>query len=183
MHTTTAHTTTAHTTTAGHDPGIPRTSRGLQPRCSSAPRWPAPPRVAAATRSTGPSTKNPLGLYALMQVNTKAIPTEIKHGPFFDATVPRFYNLLIVKITGGELVLRDGGRFHFAVDFYVNGDGNEASVTRPVEGTWEVDGNELTLTPDGSNGFTTATIGKGSIRMDLDLIGDGKSCHTFQYRK
>jgi hypothetical protein len=135
--------------------------------------------------STGPSTKNPLGLYALMQVNTKAIPTEIKHGPFFDGTVPRFYNVLIVKITGGELVLQDGGRFHFALDYYVNADGQEGTVTRPIDGTWEVDGNEITLTPNGNNnGYTTATMGKGSITMNLDLIGEGKFVsYTFRYQK
>jgi hypothetical protein len=134
--------------------------------------------------SAGPSTRNPLGLYALMQVNTKAIPTEIKHGPFFDATVPRFYNLLIVKITGGELVLQDGGRFHFALDLYVNGDGDEATLTKPIDGTWEMDGSEITLTPDRGDGFTTATIGKGSISMDLDVVGEGKFVpYTFQYRK
>ena len=136
--------------------------------------------------STGPSTNDPLGLYALMQVNTKAIPTEIKHGPFLDATVvpPHFYNLMIVKITGGELVLQDGGRFHFAVDFYVNGDGREGTVTRPTDGTWEVNGDVITLTPDGNKGSVTATIGKGSINISLDLIGEGKVLpYSFQYRK
>jgi hypothetical protein len=136
--------------------------------------------------STGPSTSTKLGLYALMQVNTKAIPTEIKHGPFLDASVlpPRFYNLLIVKVTGGELVLQDGGRFHFALDYYANADGQEGTVTRTVDGTWEVDGDEITLTPNGDNGYTTATMGKGRISMDLDLIGEGKFVpYTFQYRK
>lgn len=175
-----------HTTTAGsrsrHTPHITRLAAALL-LCTTLASATA---CSGGDSSTGPSTNNPLGLYALMQVNTKAIPTEIKHGPFLDATVvpPRFYNLLIVKITGGELVLQDGGRFHFAVDFYVNRDGQEATVTRPVNGTWEVDDNEITLTPDGSNGFTTATIAKGSISMDLDLIGEGKFVpYTFQYRK
>ena len=136
--------------------------------------------------SAGPSTKTQAGLYALMQVNTKAIPTEIKHGPFLDVSVvpPHFYNLMIVKITGGELVLQDGGRFHFALDLYVNGDGDEATLTKPIDGTWEADGNEITLTPNGDNGYTTATMEKGRISMDLDLIGEGKFVpYTFKYRK
>jgi len=175
-----------HTTTAGsrsrHTPHITRLAAALL-LCTT---------LASATAcgggdsSTGPSTNDPLGLYALMQVNTKAIPTEIKHGPFLDATVvpPRFYNLLIVKITGGELVLQDGGRFHFAVDFYVNGDGREGTVTRPTDGTWEVNGDVITLTPDGNKGSVTATIGKGSINISLDLIGEGKVLpYSFQYRK
>jgi len=172
-----------HTTIAGfgsrHTPNITRLAAALL-LCTT---------LASATAcgggdsSTGPSTKNPLGLYALMQVNTKAIPTEIKHGPFFDATVPHFYNLLIVKVTGGELVLQDGGRFHFALDYYVNADGQEGTVTRPIDGTWEADGDEITLTPNGDNGYTTATMGKGRISMDLDLIGEGKFVpYTFQYR-
>ena len=178
-----------HTTTAGsrsrHTPHITRLAAALL-LCTT---------LASATAcgggggdsSTGPTdpgTRNQLGLYALMQVNKKAIPTEIKHGPFFDASVPHFYNQLIVKITGGELVLQDGGRFHFALDLYVNADGDEASLTKPIDGTWEMDGNELTLTPDRGTGYTTATIGKGSVSMDLDVIGEGKfSAYTFQYRK
>jgi hypothetical protein len=180
-----------HTTTAGlrsrHTPHLTRLAAMLL-LCTT---------LASATAcggggdsSTGPSngsgTRTQLGLYALMQVNTKAIPAEIKHGPFLDATVvpPHFYNVMIVKITGGELVLQDGGRFHFAVDFYVNGDGREGTVTRPTDGTWKVDGSEITLTPDGGNGFTTATIGKGSINVNLDLIGEGKVLpYSFQYRK
>jgi hypothetical protein len=134
--------------------------------------------------SAGPSTDNPLGLYALMQVNQKAIPSEIKHGPFFDATVPHFYNQLIVKITGGELVLQKGGRFHFALDLYVNADGDESTLTRSIDGTWEVDDGEIDLTPDRGTGFTTATIANGNITMDLDVIGEGKfSAYRFEYRK
>jgi hypothetical protein len=179
-----------HTTTAGlqsrHTPHLTRLAAMLLLCTTLASATACGGGDSGTGPSNGSGTRTQLGLYALMQVNTKAIPTEIKHGPFLDATVvpPRFYNLLIVKITGGELVLQDGGRFHFAVDFYVNRDGQEATVTRPVDGTWEVDGDEITLTPNGSNGFTSATIGKGSISMDLDLIGEGKFVpYTFQYRK
>lgn len=177
-----------HTTTAGsrsrHTPHITRLATALL-LCST---------LASATAcgggdsSTGPGNGsgngNRLGLYALMQVNKKAIPTEIKHGPFFDASVPHFYNQLIVKVTGGELVLQDGGRFHFALDLYINGDGDEATFTRPIEGTWEVDDDEITLTPDRGTGYTTGTIANGSISMDLDVVGEGKFVpYTFQYRK
>ena len=179
-----------HTTTAGfrsrHTPDITRLAAALLLCTTLASATACGGGDSSTGPSTGPSTSTKLGLYALMQVNTKAIPTEIKHGPFLDATVvpPRFYNLMIVKITGGELVLQDGGRFHFALDYYANADGQEGTVTRTVDGTWEVDGNEITLTPDGSNGFTTATIGKGSINMNLDLIGEGKVLpYSFQYRK
>jgi hypothetical protein len=180
-----------HTTTAGsrsrHTPNIARLAAALL-LCTTLASATACGGGDSTTgpRAGGPSTGTQPGLYALMQVNAKAIPAEIKHGPFLDGTVvpPRFYNLLIVKITGGELVLQNDGRFHFAVDFYVNRDGTEATVTRPVDGTWEVDGNEITLTPNGSNGYTTATLGKGSISMDLDLIGEGKVLpYSFQYRK
>ncbi len=179
-----------HTTIAGfrsrHTPDITRLAAALLLCTTLASATACGGGDSSTGPSTGPSTSTKLGLYALMQVNTKAIPTEIKHGPFLDVSVvpPHFYNLMIVKITGGELVLQDGGRFHFAVDFYVNGDGREGTVTRPTDGTWEVDDDVITLTPDGNKGFTTATIGKGSINLNLDLIGEGKVLpYSFQYRK
>jgi hypothetical protein len=179
-----------HTTTAGsrsrHAPHLTRLAAILLLCTTLASATACGGGDSGTGPSTGPSTRTQAGLYALMQVNTKAIPTEIKHGPFLDVSVvpPHFYNLMIVKITGGELVLQDGGRFHFAVDFYVNGDGREGTVTRPTDGTWEVDGDVITLTPDGNKGSVTATIGKGSINISLDLIGEGKVLpYSFQYRK
>src|SRR5574338_421711 len=69
---------------------------------------------------TGPGGNNQIGLYALMTANKKAIPSEIYHGPYFDDTIPHFFNQVIVRVTGGELVLQEDDRFHLAIDFYIN---------------------------------------------------------------
>jgi hypothetical protein len=134
--------------------------------------------------STGPSNKNPVGIYALMQVDSKAIPTEIYHGPYFDASIPHFYEQYIAKVTGGEIILQKGGRFHMAVDGAVTADGKSGTGTFAFDGTYEIDGDQLMLTTD-EGGKGTATLRNGTITSGADLMGDGKQVNAlvFRYRK
>jgi hypothetical protein len=134
--------------------------------------------------STGPSNTNPVGIYALMQVDSKAIPTEIYHGPYFDASIPHFYEQYIAKVTGGEIILQKGGRFHMAVDGEVTADRKVLNGTFGFDGTYEIDGDELMLTTDGG-ADGTATLGNGAISLSADLMGGGKQLNalTFRYRK
>ena len=132
--------------------------------------------------STGPGGGNRLGLYALMTANRKAIPTEIYHGPYFDETIPHFFNQFIVRLTGGELVLQDGGRYHIALDMYVNGDGEEAQITLPAEGDYEIDGNEILLQADGAPEAARALIKNGTITFTSDPPAGGKKLELmFKY--
>jgi hypothetical protein len=134
--------------------------------------------------STGPSNKNPVGIYALMQVDSKPIPTEIYHGPYFDASIPHFYNQYVAKVTGGEIVLQEGGRFHMAVDGSITADGQEGSGTIAFDGYYEIEGDQITFTTD-EGGDGTATLRNGTISSGADLMGDGKKMNalTFRYRK
>jgi hypothetical protein len=137
-----------------------------------------------ADSSTGPSNKNAVGIYALMQVDSKAIPTEIYHGPYFDASIPHFYEQYIAKITGGELVLQEGGRFHMAVDGKVTADGREGTPTMAVDGYYTIEGDQIMFLTDGG-GDGTATLRTGTISFGADLMGDGKKMNAleFRYRK
>lgn len=134
--------------------------------------------------STGPSNTNPVGIYALMQVDSKAIPAEIYHGPYFDASIPHFYEQYIAKVTGGEIILQKGGRFHMAVDGQVTADGKVMTGTFGFDGTYVIDGDQLMLTTD-QGGEGTATIRNGTISSGADLMGGGKQVNAlvFRYRK
>src|SRR5687767_3031989 len=57
---------------------------------------------------TGPKNQDPAGLYALMHVDKKAIPTEVFNGPYYDAGYGGTYPLAI-RVTGGEVVLQEDG--------------------------------------------------------------------------
>src|SRR5689334_12860930 len=91
--------------------------------------------------STGPrDNQNPVGTFALFQVDQKNIPKVIFRGPY---TFPggAAYDDFVFTITGGELILEDNGDIHSAIDYRAAADGDEISGTRSAEGTFEVDGN------------------------------------------
>jgi hypothetical protein len=130
---------------------------------------------------TGPGGTQ-LGLYALMTANKKAIPTEIYHGPYFDETIPYFFNQFIVRVTGGELVLQDDDRFHLAIDLYINADGEEGTLTIPVDGDFEIDGGKIALWADGGEEPEIAAIRNGTVTFTSSTRTAGKRTElTFKY--
>jgi hypothetical protein len=85
--------------------------------------------------STGPrNNENPVGTFALFQVDQKNIPKVIFRGPY---TFPggATYDDFVFTITGGELILEDNGDIHSAIDYRAAADGDEISGTRSAEGT------------------------------------------------
>jgi len=134
--------------------------------------------------TTAPRGNAEIGTYALMQVDAKSIPARIHNGPWFDAAKPHFYNRLIVNITGGELGLQKGGRYHLALDVSFNGDGQEASFTLSSDGTYEMEGDQIQFFRDDGAGSATASINKGTVNLALDLLGDGERMNdiVFRYR-
>jgi hypothetical protein len=131
---------------------------------------------------TGPGGNDRLGLYALMTANRKPIPVEIYHGPYFDETIPHFFNQFVVRVTGGELVLQAGGRYHLALDLYLNGDGEEAQLTLPAEGNYEIDGNQIVLQADGAPEAARASIKNGTITYTSDPPAGGQKMElVFKY--
>ena len=80
--------------------------------------------------STGPrNNANPVGTFALFQVDQKNIPKVIFDGPM---TFPggATYDEFVFTITGGEMILQENGDIHVAIDYRAATDGNEASGTR-----------------------------------------------------
>jgi hypothetical protein len=131
---------------------------------------------------TGPGGNNRLGLYALMTANKKVIPSEIYHGPYFDETVPRFYNQVIVRVTGGELLLQEDDRFHLQIEFYLNADGDEQQWRFAVDGNAEIDGGRIALWADGGGDPVIASIRNGSVTFTGDTRTPGRRAElSFQY--
>jgi hypothetical protein len=130
--------------------------------------------------STGPrDNQNPVGTFALFQVDQKNIPKVIFRGPY---TFPggATYDDFVFTITGGELILEDNGDIHSAIDYRAAADGDEISGTRAAEGTFEVDGNQISIS--SGNGGVDGTYRNGVITLQLDLLGDGElQTYTFRY--
>jgi hypothetical protein len=131
--------------------------------------------------STGPrnNNKNPVGTYALFQVDQKNIPRQIFRGPI---TFPggASYDDFIFTITGGELILQDGGDIRVAIDYRAASDGEEISGTRSADGTYEIDGNQIYIS--AGDGGVDGSYRNGVITLTLDLIGNGEArTYTFRY--
>ena len=131
---------------------------------------------------TGPGG-NQIGLYALITANKKAIPSEIYHGPFFDETIPHFYNQVIVRVIGGELILQDDDRFHFEIRFEVNADGEQQLWRLAVDGDSEIDGGKLALWGDAGGDPVIASIRNGTVTFTSETGTPGKRTEvTFKYQ-
>lgn len=130
--------------------------------------------------STGPrNNENPVGTFALFQVNQKNIPKVIFQGPY---TFPggATYNEFVFTITGGEMILQENGDIHVAIDYKAAADGNELTGSRKADGTYEVNGNQISIS--SGDGGVDGTYRNGVITLQLDLLGDGElQTYTFRY--
>lgn len=133
--------------------------------------------------STGPrnnnNNKNPAGTYALFQVDQKNIPKQIFRGPM---TFPggAYYDDFTFTITGGEMILQEGGDIHVAIDYKATGGGNEISGTSADDGTYEIDGDEIYIS--SGDGGSVGSFRNGVITLKLDLMANGESrTYTFRY--
>lgn len=130
--------------------------------------------------STGPrDPANPVGTFALFQVDQKNIPRVIFRGPF---TFPggAAYDEFVVTITGGEMILQENGEIHVAIDYKASADGNEVNGTRSAEGTYEVNGNQISIA--SGDGGVDGIYRNGVITLELDLVGNGeRQTYTFRY--
>ena len=130
--------------------------------------------------STGPrNNENPVGTFALFQVNQKNIPRVIFRGPF---TFPggATYDEFVFTITGGEMIFQENGDVHAAIDYRASADGEEVSGTRSADGTYEIDGNQIYIS--GGEGGVDGTYRNGVITLQMDLVGNGEmQTYTFRY--
>ena len=133
--------------------------------------------------STGPGDNTRIGLYALLTANKKAIPSEIYHGPYFDETIPHFFNQVIVRVIGGELILQQDDRFHLEIRFDVNADGEQQLWRLAVDGDSEIDGGTIALWADGGGDPVIASIRNGTVTFMSDTGTPGKRAEvTFKYQ-
>jgi len=132
--------------------------------------------------STGPRNDgNPVGTYALFQVDQKNIPKTIFRGP---ANFPggASYDEFVITITGGEMILQEDGDIHVAIDYRASADGNEVNGTNSQDGTYEIDGNQISIVGDKGDVGVEGTYRNGVITLDLDLVGNGeRQTYTFRY--
>ena len=130
--------------------------------------------------TTGPSNdENPVGTFALFQVDQQNIPRTIFRGPI---TFPggASYDEFVFTITGGEMILQENGDIHVAIDYRAATDGNEATGTRSADGTYEVDGNQISIS--AGEGGVDGTYRNGVITLQMDLLGNGEmQTYTFRY--
>ena len=130
--------------------------------------------------STGPrNDENPVGTFALFQVDQKNIPRTIFRGPI---TFPggASYDEFVFTITGGEMIIQENGDIHVAIDYRAATDGNEASGTRSADGSYEIDGNQISIS--AGEGGVDGTYRNGVITLQMDLLGNGEmQTYTFRY--
>jgi hypothetical protein len=136
-----------------------------------------------ASGATGPGKNNPLGLYALITANRKLIPSVIYQGPYFDETIPHFFNAVTVRVIGGELVLQQDDRFHLEIRFDLDADGDQQLWRLAVDGQSEIDGDTIALWADGGGEPVIASIRNGTVTLTSDTGTPGKRAEvTFKYR-
>lgn len=129
---------------------------------------------ACSDSSTGP--KGPGGTYALALLDDFELPAVIHHGPHFDAQ-GHFYNQYIASVVDGEIVL-DGDHFQLYLAIDVVADGQPFEAELELEGTFEMDGEDLYLTTDAGAELFAVRDGR-AVLMPLDLMGYGNG---FTYR-
>jgi hypothetical protein len=123
--------------------------------------------------STAPTTTSLAGVYALRQIEQTALPVEVYRGPFYHEIDARQYTDFEVTLTGGTLQLDDAGAYHTTLNYKALKDGVEENSSLRGWGTYQIQGNRITLLRD--NGFDGAegTISGSSITLGIDVIGKG----------
>jgi hypothetical protein len=133
--------------------------------------------------ATGPSTSKSAGLYELQNVDQSAPPTIIHKGPWLDKVNTRFYNLMIMTVTGGTIEMEDDGWFHMSFDLDYNADGNRGTTALEIEGEWKQFGDKIDFIPDfGTNSAWSAEIRNGAIALPLDMMNKGVT-NTYTFRR
>jgi hypothetical protein len=121
-------------------------------------------------KSTGP-TATVEGNYNLSNVDGNQLPVEVYHGPWFDGVNKRFYNQRIVVVKNGVINLDDTDRWAMTFDVQVTLDGATTQQTWAINGSYEIDGDEIVLSAFDVDADLAGTIRKGTISLTMDLAG------------
>ena len=129
--------------------------------------------------STGPTTAHPAGRYELVQVDKKAVPINVYDGDFYDKDYGGTYPLL-VRVTGGEITLEDGGGFHLAIDRMWRTDDGGGDGKLLIDGTYRIDGSKIAI--DTNAGAGTGSFQNGDITLSLD-VGETGTMKKYTFRR
>jgi hypothetical protein len=133
--------------------------------------------------STGPGAGKSAGLYELQNVDQSAPPTIIHKGPWLDKVNTRFYNLMVMTVTGGTIEVEDDGWFYMTFNLDYNADGNRGTTSLEIEGEWKQFGDKIDLIPEGNpNAAWSAIIRNGAIALPLDMMNKGVT-NTYTFRR
>ena len=134
--------------------------------------------ACSSDSSTGPKKIQP-GLYALMQVDQKPIPVEIFRGQYYDREWDESY-MLVLKVTGGEIVLDEDGGFHLAVDRMWTSDGYPGQGSLTLDGDYRIENGKIFFDTFDGSGDGSAKDGVISVNLDVGETGTMKQ-YTFRY--
>jgi len=127
---------------------------------------------------TSPSNASPVGLYGLVQVDSKSIPAEIFRGDYYDPNL-RYSYPLVLNVTGGEISLQENGDFHLAVDRTWASGGRQGNGSLTVDGAYSIkDGKIFIDTADGSG---DGAYKNGVISISLD-VGETGTMKRYVFR-
>ena len=128
--------------------------------------------------STAPSSKSAVGAYGLVQVDNNAIPVEVFRGPYFDPDLNYSYQL-VLRVTGGEIMLQPDGGFHLAVDRNWSAQGQNGNGTLTVDGTYRIEGSKIYIDTAGGSG--NGSYQNGTISVSLD-VGETGTMRRYTFR-
>ena len=128
---------------------------------------------------TGPANKTTVGLYGLIHVDNKTIPTEIFRGPYYDPDLDYSY-MLVLRVTGGEVILQEDGSFHLAVDRTWSAEGEQGEGALTVDGTYRIEGDKIYIETDGGGGSGSFKNGEIGLSLDVGETGTMKR-YTFRH--
>ena len=116
---------------------------------------------------TGPGNRDPVGLYGLRNVDSKAMPVEVFRGPYYNPQLNRTFDPFSITVNGGELILARDGSCRLALDLSTNIEGDEYREPLAGEGYYEIEEAQITLQL-GQNRMT-GRLRNGDITLGIEL--------------
>lgn len=112
--------------------------------------------IACGNDATAPSHA---GTYTLVSINGEAVPILLT-----EDEVER------VELTRGEIVLRDDNTFDDLLEFTQTVEGETTTEPILATGTWQMRGNQLTMTYDGGGGVIDGELENGRITQQVGSL-------------
>lgn len=112
------------------------------------------------------------GTYVLQKIDQAVLPTEIFNGSATDNTTGKAYDQFIVTVNSGTLELDAQGNYHTMFGYEIVLDGKAENRTLQAQGTYEVNGKQISLTRDNRVDGADGTLESGQVTLELTLMGN-----------